>query len=81
MDAPLNEAQLLAYLRETQELPDVGKDSLLFSNGNLDSVSQLDLIMFIEKQAGFQVSPMDLTLDNFDSVSRILAYVESRVGA
>ena len=80
MDQPLQTDKLLSYLRESQDLSDVDKDTLLFSSGNLDSVSQLDLIMFIEKHGGFQVSPMDLTLENFDSVSKIMAYVESRSG-
>ena len=74
----MTEEALMTFLRESQGLSDVDSDTLLFSTGNLDSVSQLDLIMYIEKQAGFQVSPMDLTLENFDSVRKIMTYVESR---
>lgn len=74
----MTEEILLTYLRDRQGLSDVDSESLLFSSGNLDSVTQLDLILFIEKHAGFQVNPMDLTLENFDSVARIIAYVESR---
>ena len=38
----------------------------------------VDLIMFIENAAGLQVHPADVTLDNFDSIDRILAFVEAR---
>ena len=31
---------------------------------------------FIETEAGIQISPADVNLSNFDSISRILAYVE-----
>lgn len=74
----MTQESLMTFLQESQGLREVEVDSLLFSNGSLDSVSQLDLIMYIEKHAGFQVSPMDLTLENFDSVRKIMAFVELR---
>jgi len=36
------------------------------------------LIMFIEHTAGLRVHPADVTLDNFDSIDRILAFVEAQ---
>ena len=38
----------------------------------------VNLIMFIEDIAGVRVHPADVTLDNFDSIDRILAFVETR---
>ncbi len=68
------------YLRDQKGLDGLDGDSALFSNGTLDSASQLELIMFIEDQARIQVHPADLVLDNFDSMDRILNYVKSRSG-
>jgi hypothetical protein len=34
--------------------------------------------MFIENTGGLRVHPADVTLDNFDSIERILAFVEAR---
>ena len=71
---------LRRYLHEKQGLApeDFEDDTLLFSSGLIDSFSMVDLIMFIEDAAGFRVHPADVTLDNFDSINRILAFVEAR---
>ena len=71
---------LRRYLHEKQGLApeDFEDDTLLFSSGLIDSFSMVDLIMFIEDTAGLRVHPADVTLDNFDSIDRILAFVEAR---
>ncbi len=57
---------------------DINGDTALFSTGLLDSVSMIDLIMLIEHEARLEFWEADVTLDNLDSVDRILAYVEAR---
>lgn len=49
----------------------------LFSSGLLDSVSMVSLIGFIEEKTRATVQPADVTLENFDSVERIVAYAAS----
>ncbi|WEK03710.1 MAG: acyl carrier protein [Candidatus Devosia phytovorans] len=49
-------------------------DTELFSTGLLDSVSMMSVIMFIEQRSGGEVRPADVTLDNFDTIGRIVAY-------
>lgn len=67
---------LISYLHQRQglDLSELTEDALLFSNGLLDSFSMVDLIMFVEKEGDLAVSPADVTLENFDSIGRILAY-------
>jgi acyl carrier protein len=68
---------LLTYLREKLKI-DTSKiedDSALFSSGLTDSFSMVDLILFLEKTGGFKMNPLDVNLDNLDSVERILAFV------
>jgi len=76
----LERQRLRRYLYEQQGLTpeDFDDDTLLFSSGLIDSFSMVNLIMFIENTASMQVHPADVTLDNFDSVDRILAFVEAR---
>jgi acyl carrier protein len=76
----LDRENLRRYLHEKQGLEpeDFEDDTLLFSSGLIDSFSMVDLIMFIEVTAGVRVHPVDVTLDNFDSIDRILAFVEAR---
>jgi acyl carrier protein len=76
----LDRENLRRYLHEQQglESEDFEDDTLLFSSGLIDSFSMVNLIMFIEDTAGVRVHPADVTLDNFDSIDRILAFVETR---
>ena len=48
--------------------------TLLFSTSMLDSFSMVDLILYIEGAAGLKIDPGAVTLDNLDSVERILAF-------
>ena len=68
------------YLHEKQGLDpeEFADDTPLFSSGLIDSFSMVDLITFIEDAAGLRVHPVDVTLDNFDSIERILAFVTAR---
>lgn len=72
---------LLGFIREKTDAEDLDGDSPLFSTGELDSVNQLNLIMFVEAEAKITVAQADVTLENFDSVNKILAYVQSQGGS
>ena len=47
----------------------------LFSSGIIDSFSLVSLITFLEKKCGFNVDPMDVTLENLDTIQRVLEFV------
>lgn len=53
-------------------------DTELFSSGLLDSVAMVNLIAHIEDMGRIEVRASDVTLDNFDSIARILAYVAAQ---
>lgn len=57
---------------------DIDDDTPLFSSSLLDSFSMVDLIAFIEKDAAISISPTEVSLDNLDSVGRILKFVHGR---
>ena len=71
----LTKEQLLASLRDELgiETSGLNDDSPLFSSGIIDSFSLVSLIIFIEGK-GVRVDPMDINLDNLDSVERILRF-------
>jgi acyl carrier protein len=56
----------------------LGDDTPLFSSGMLDSFRMIDLMSFVESRGGFRMDPLDVTLENLDTVGRILAYVARR---
>ena len=74
----LSQEQLVSHLRDDLNIDEpIDGETELFSSGLLDSVSMVSLITFIEEKTGATIQPADVTLENFDTVERILAYVAS----
>jgi len=57
---------------------EVEPEALLFSSGAIDSFSLVSLVAFVEKHCDFQVGADEMTLDNWDSIARILKFIEHR---
>jgi acyl carrier protein len=53
----------------------------LFSTGLIDSLSVMDLVCFVEEAIGQTVPPTEVTLENFDSINRIVSFAETLTGA
>jgi acyl carrier protein len=54
---------------------ELGDDTALFSSGLLDSLTVFDLVSFVETLAKHKVPPTAVTLENFDSIARILEFI------
>ncbi len=69
---------LLAYLADELDLDidGIAPDTLLFSTGMIDSFALVSMMVFLEKAASISIAPTDVRLDNFDSIERILAFVD-----
>jgi acyl carrier protein len=65
---------LKADLTDMDVAEPLGDDDPLFSSGLLDSVAMMNLITFIEEKSGSDVRASDVTLDNFDTLARIVGY-------
>jgi acyl carrier protein len=67
---------LMAFLKNDLKLDtaEIGDASPLFSSGVIDSFMLVSLMGYVEKQGGFRIAPGDVTLDNLDTVARILAF-------
>lgn len=74
--AGLTQHDLIFFLRDDLNIDAlIDNDTELFSSGLLDSVSMVNLISFVEKNARVTVQTDAVTLENFDSVNRIVDYV------
>lgn len=73
----LNPEALVGYLRDTLSIDAAGDESALFSSGLMDSVSLVNLLMFIEKETGLSIRSEDVTLENFDTPASILRFTEA----
>ncbi len=56
------------------ELDDIGDDDPLFSSGVIDSFALVTMMMHLERAGGVRIDPTDVTLDNLDTLNRILAF-------
>jgi acyl carrier protein len=76
---PLTREALLGFIAGDLDVEDeIAEETLLFSTSVIDSFQMMSLIEYIEKQCSFRVPPTDVTLENLDSIARILAYVARR---
>ncbi|MCX6865805.1 MAG: acyl carrier protein [Verrucomicrobia bacterium] len=71
---------ILTFLKKqfAIDVADITETTGLFSEGFLDSFSIVDLILFIETTAGIQIDPVDVNLDNLDTIVKIQAFVQSK---
>ena len=76
----MNSESLKKYLGDRMGLDTaiLVDEAPLFSSNLLDSFSMVDLIMFIEKEGDVRLNPTDVSLDNLDSIERILRFVDAR---
>ena len=72
---PLNREDLATFLSQQLDIDaaNLDDDLPLFSSGLLDSTSMVTLVMFLEERTGIMIEVADLTLDNFDTITRILS--------
>jgi acyl carrier protein len=46
--------------------------------GIVDSIGVMELVTFVEENFGVEVDDLDVTPENFDSVSRVAAYIRRK---
>ncbi|TPE53101.1 acyl carrier protein [Amaricoccus solimangrovi] len=70
--------RLILFLRDALRVEgEVTPESALFTSGALDSVAMMNLIAFVEEQAAIQVRADQVTLENFDTPGRIVAFANA----
>lgn len=76
----LTHETLIAFLKDSLNVEDsIEPETELFSTGLLDSVAMMNVIGFVEEKARIEVHPGDVTLENFDTVERIVQHVRSQI--
>jgi acyl carrier protein len=79
----LTKETLLGYLQKKLrvDVSKIGDTTELFSTGVIDSFAMVDLLVFLEKQTGSKLGPEHITVENFDSVQRILDFAAAHTKA
>jgi acyl carrier protein len=70
--------QLRQFIRDSFLVDDFTDDESFLASGLLDSLGIVQLVSFVEAQFRLRVPDTDLVPENFDSVTRLAAYVERR---
>lgn len=72
--------ELLKYLsgKTRADLSQISDTAELFSTGMIDSFAMVDLLFWLEKKTGGKMGPDDVSMENLDTVERILAFCASR---
>ena len=79
------EQKIRAYIAENILFSDKGypypDDASFLNEGIIDSMNMLQVVTFVEKHYRISVDDEDITPDNFDSVSRLAAYIRKKTAS
>lgn len=71
--------QLLGYVNDEVASAPVELETDLLLTGAVDSIGVMRITQWMEETYGFDVEPIDVTLENFQTVARMLAYLNKKV--
>jgi acyl carrier protein len=73
---PINENEVMEFLNVELgvDTADIASDTPLFSSGVVDSFSMVSLITFIEERCQTRLNPMDISLNNMDTINGIVRF-------
>lgn len=77
METVINDYISREFVRDDALLP-LTDDTPLLESGILDSLSLLQLVVFLEERFGITVGDADLLPQNFETVNTICAYLRAR---
>ena len=75
--------ELITFIRDEVAVMDgeVAADTDLLLSGLVDSLGVIRITQWIEDEMDVEVPPGDVTLENFQTVDRIVSYVATRNAA
>ena len=73
--------RLLAFINaEISVGPEpIAVETDLLLTGAVDSLGVVRITQWLEDELGFEVDPVEVTLENFQTVSRMVAYAQSKL--
>jgi acyl carrier protein len=77
-------SELLKYITDNFAAGNAGAvdaDTSLFQGQVLDSLNLVELITFVETRFGIKVAPSEVSIDNLDSVSRIVGFIQRKLAS
>ena len=69
---------VLTQFLQGEKMENLQDDTPLLTSGIVDSVGMLRMIAYLENRFGSEVDAHDATVDNFDRIGDIAAFIESK---
>jgi len=69
---------ILAEFLPGEKASNLGDDTPLRTSGILDSIATLRLVSFVEDRYGIEVEAHEASVENFDSIDNIAAFIASK---
>ena len=75
-----NREQMLGYFSDNfgMDIDDIDDDTLLFTEGYLDSFSIVEVVVYLETTAEISINPSEVNLENLDSIGRMVSFIEAK---
>lgn len=73
------EREVVTYIRNEIAGPDVSfkNDESLFDRNILDSLRTIQLMGFLQDKLGFTIDPLDVRIEDFETVNSIVSYLKT----
>jgi acyl carrier protein len=75
------EARLVEFLREITSRPELSVETELVESGIADSLTMMDLLVFIETELKVRLETTDLNADTFRTPATLAELIAARLGA
>ncbi len=76
-----NKAKIKQFLMRFIRKPDLDDDDDIFALGFVNSLFAMQLVMYLEKEFAIVIENEDMSLDNFRTIHRMLAFIEAKTSA
>ena len=81
---PIKEKLLFALQKNNPQISEkdreyILEDGKLISKGYIDSISLIEFVSTIEEEFEIEFEPNDMEIDNFDTFSKIVNTIESKI--
>ena len=76
----MNLIERIKPLVEEIAFKQVQLDEPLYTSNLIDSMGTVDLAMMLEEEFNIKIDTRDIIESNFDSISKLVNYIKSRIG-
>lgn len=70
--------KLIGFLRKFFKADNVDGDSNIFEMGYVNSLFAMQFVMFIEKEFNITVDPVDMDMENFSTINKMVDFIQKK---